>query len=458
MFGKKDSLINILAVFGALVFFACGVLVSLHRYWQFEVWYYDFGIFNQAIWNVSRFKAPIIDHFIVPGKIIFADHFNPSIFILSPLYWITDRAEVLLIAQSLFVAISGLILYKIGIIILEDKMNSLFVMLSYFLFVGLQNGVITEFHELTLMTPFLCLLYYFYVTKRKRLFIITFLILLGFKESLFTLGLGLGLFVFFSRKEWKRISLFLILFSLFWGIVTTQVIIPYFSHQPYYYSSHLSIHTLLAESNVKLKTLFFSFGSFIFLPFGALWLCPIYISHFLARFFSEGSTRWGLGLHYSSEIAPTLVFGTLLTLRQIKMRFSKRYMSSMTLLLFLCSFFVFRFILHGPFLLAINPVFYKHTKDFNYLEELIKKIPPHSSIAAQNNLAVRFYKQESYILRDAYEQHKPDYIFMDMRPGQNPNNFLGIKDEIELLRRIKADFRYNIFIQEGDQYLFKRIL
>lgn len=445
-----------MAAISTLVFFICGVLVSLHRYWQFDVWYYDFGIFNQAIWNVSRLRPPIIDHFIVPGKIIFADHFNPSIFILSPLYWFTDKAEILLVAQAFFAALSGFILYYVGYKLLKDKLSSLLVMLSYFLFVGLQNGVITEFHELVIMTPFLSLLYLFYVMKRKRLFILTFLVLLGFKESLFALGIGLGIFILFSRKDWRKIAIFLFFFSLFWALITTKFIIPFFSHQPYYYSPQLSLKTLFANSELKINTILFSFGTFLFFPLGALWLFPIYILHFAARFFSDGSTRWGLGLHYSAEIAPSLVFGVFVTLQQIKKLFSIKYVRTISLLLLLVSFFIFRFILHGPFLLVLNPIFYEHTKNFTYLENLINRIPPKASISSQNNLALRFYKQPSYILTDNYQVKKPDYILIDMRPGQNPNNFLGIKDEKKLLERIKIDKEYEIFFHEGDQFIFKK--
>jgi len=457
LFGKRINIINILAVIFSGVFFLCGALVSINRYWQFDVWYYDFGIFNQAIWSVSRFKSPIIDHFIVPGKIIFADHFNPSIFLISPLYWITDRAEILLIAQAFFVAISGFILYLVGIKLLKDKLSSLFVMLSYFLFTGLQNAVITEFHELAIMTPFLSLLYYSYTTKRKKLFILSLLFLLGFKESLFALGIGVGFFVFFSRKEWRKIALFTILYSIFWAFLTIKVIIPYFSGQGYYYSPQLSLYTLFTDSGLKLKTLFFSFGTFLFLPLGAIWLYLLFFLHFAARFFSDGSTRWGLGLHYSAEIAPSLVFGALITLQKIKKVFSIKCVRIISFCMLFVSFFLFRFILHGPFLLGVHPIFYQHSKDFSYLEKLIKKIPPNTSIAAQNNLALRFYKQRSYILTDTYEKNNPEYIFMDMRPGQNPNNFLGIKDEKQLLERIKLDSTYKIYLHEGDQFIFKKI-
>lgn len=57
--------------------------VSLGRFWQFQSFYYDFGIFDSAIWKVAHFQAPIINHINFAGvdRIIFADHFNPSIFL-----------------------------------------------------------------------------------------------------------------------------------------------------------------------------------------------------------------------------------------------------------------------------------------------------------------------------------------------------------------------------------------
>src|SRR3989344_3357598 len=96
----NSRVIDALSYLCTLLFMIAGVFVSLNRYWQYNVFYYDFGIFDSAIWSVSRFKPPIIDHLAVGGKWIFADHFNPSIFLLSPLYWLTDRQEMILVVQA----------------------------------------------------------------------------------------------------------------------------------------------------------------------------------------------------------------------------------------------------------------------------------------------------------------------------------------------------------------------
>ena len=111
----------VLVIFLCILFTAAGISINLNRFWQYEAGYYDFGIFDHALWQAAHFKAPIIDHFIVPGRWIFADHFNPSIFLLVPFYWIWDKSEVLMIAQDVLVGASGFVLFFIGKKILKNQ-------------------------------------------------------------------------------------------------------------------------------------------------------------------------------------------------------------------------------------------------------------------------------------------------------------------------------------------------
>lgn len=51
--------------------------------------------------------------------------------------------------------------------------------------------------------------------------------------------------------------------------------------------------------------------------------------------------------------------------------------------------------------------------------------PPTATIATHNNLAAKFTHQRVWLLKENYELHMPDYILIDIREGQNPNNFFG---------------------------------
>src|SRR5438045_3174651 len=141
---------NLIALGITVLYALAGSIVSVIRYWQYEVFHYDFGIFDRAIWSVSQFSPPITHHIVFGEKLIFADHFSPSIFLLSPFYWIFPKSEMLLIVQATAIAASGFILYLLGKNITKNSWYAIAIMLCYFLFVGLQNAIITDFHEIAL--------------------------------------------------------------------------------------------------------------------------------------------------------------------------------------------------------------------------------------------------------------------------------------------------------------------
>lgn len=444
------------------MFILVGSLVSVHRFWQYEIFYYDFGIFDRAIWSVSRFQPPIIDHLVIGEKIIFADHFSPSNFLLSPLYWFTNRSEILLIAQSFFVGMSGFVLYLIGVWILKNVWYALSIMTVYFLFVGLQNAVITDFHEVTVATFFFMLVYLFFIKQQIFWYFLSLLVFLGFKESNFLIGIGIGVSVFFLNPQWRKIALMTILLSIFWGILSIKVIIPFFSEGRYIYSTELSFNPVrVVESFIddprKLRTLWYSFGSFGFLPLlsPSFWL--LLFQDFFVRFYPHIHPRWELGFHYSAIVAAIMGVSSLFSLRFLQQRFSRpNILHVFILVLVLNALFLYRFILRGPLALAYNPAFYAHSNDFAFLDKAIARIPDDASVMAQNNLLSRFSHQKSWLLVNSYESKQPDYIILDVRDGQNPNNHYGIANVDRLVISLKQDNQYNIYYHEADVYIFKR--
>ncbi len=467
-----------MAAYLFLILYAlAATLVSLHRFWQYETFYFDFGIFDQAVWYASRFAPPVIEHLVVPGKWIFADHFSPTIFLLSPLYWLTSRQEVLLIAQALAVSLSGFVLYRIGQRVLKDSFLSFAVMVSYLLFVGLQNAIITDFHEVTVGTLPLMLLLWAYGARRKKLYWLFLLLTLGIKESTAILGATLGFYILLSsskildpgvrrddseRKAWQRTAIMTVIVSVLWGLVATRLIIPFFAGKPYGYSPVLPTEILgnitgLFDESIKRRTLLYSFGSFLFLPllYPPAWL--LILQDFSIRFVPKNTNlRWDLGLHYSAQLAPILGYATVMALKKLRLRI-------IAVLLIAAAVYLHQFKLHGPLGLAYNPAFYAHTKNFAFLDTLIAQVPKDATVMAQNNLATRFAHQPVSLLRKNYWDYAPDYIVIDARDGQNPNNFFGIKDyrgieDVDaIIHTLQADPNYQTVYQTDKQFVFKRV-
>jgi uncharacterized membrane protein len=412
-----------------LLFAIVASIVSVNRYLQFEAGYYDFGIFDRTLWLLSRFKMPIIDHFVLTGRPIFADHLYPSLLIMAPLYWLTDMRTMWLVVQASFAALSGLVLYATAKHVLKRDVPAIAVMLTYYSFVGLQNAIITEFHELTLMTLPLSVLIYASVKENKRLFLLSFFWALGFKESTFMTLSPLMLFVMIRSPYLRRLAMVCGVIAVTWAAIAIYWIIPSFSPHGYIYAPTLP-HSLfgvikkLVDSQIKLSTLVTSSLSFGFTNLVTPTLWPTYIFHYLGRFTSASTTRHDLGLHYNAEISPIYALSMILFLSRLR---NKKTMLISSLVIMTLAIGLMRFKTHGPLLLSINRAFYTHTKVFDYLERAIATVPENSNVLAHNSLAVRFtHHKDVRILRSTDQFAWADYIVIDTREGQNINNFLGI--------------------------------
>lgn len=459
---KKINKFDLLAFTFCGIFVIAGSIVSILRFWQYDAFYFDFGIYDTAIWKIAHFQTPIIDHF--GQKIIFADHFAPSVFLLSPLYWITNRSEILLIVQSLAVGLSGLTLYFIGSKILKNKLTSLSLLVCYFLFLGIQNAVISDFHEVTVATFPLALIFWAIINKKIKLYFLFLILTLGFKESNFILGIIIGFTVFILNRKWWKIAAITSLISVLCGFIAINIIIPYFAKSVYQYSQSISFDSNLLisffDTPKKIETIFYSLLSFGFLPVFAPIFWPLILQDFFTRFYSSFDTRTGLGLHYSALLSVILAVSSIYGFKFLSSKLSRKVSFVISIIIILNSILLYRFVLRGPFALAYNPAFYRQTQNLQFLNNLVNKVPKDKIVMTQNNLAPHFiHKSKSVLLlRENYEGFKPDFIVMDLRSGQNQNDFFPIDNSKaqKILEKLRKDICYKTSYSTKDQFIFKR--
>ena len=74
----------------------------------------------------------------------------------------------------------------------------------------------------------------------------------------------------------------------------------------------------------------------------------------------------------------------------------------------------------------------------------------------QNNLAVRFTHQDVFLLRNDYQGYDPDYVLIDSREGQNPNNFFGEKNLDKIVDRLQNDSNYEQKFATKEQFIFRK--
>lgn len=454
MFKRSHLNWEILFVFFSICLYVIAAcLVSLHRYWQVDAFWFDFGIFDQMIWKLSRFQLPILPALAPPlGKIGWADHFSPSLIVLVPLYWITSASEIILIAQAVFVGLGALVAYAISRKLVVNPLVRIALIVSYLGFVGMQNALYTDVHNIVFATLPLMLTLWALYEKRWRWYWFFLLLTFGFQESLATVGIGIGLFLLLKKGGSKKIGLLTVCVSILWLVLVTKAVIPYFNHGPYRFAPVLPatagewITNFFIPASLKLRTIILTFTTFGFLPLFAISTWPLIIQQFLERFvLNTAATRWDLGFHYNAILSPIMFLGALEVILwlQHKPKFSKwlTFWAGITVLIVV---YLHRFYLHGPLMLSAHPVFYDQTRRAEFLHNFVSQIPTKGLVMTQNNFAA-YLKQANVILLSLdIKNLQPDVVALDMRPGQNANNFYPLTpaDVEKLHQQLELDPHY----------------
>lgn len=429
------------------------VLVAVNRYWQFNVFWYDFGIFDEGVWKLSRFQLPIIPSLHPPnGLLLWGDHFNPSSAMLAPIYWLTNRQEAIFVAQVFFVAVSAVLAYHLAKKFLNIFIVKFALVVAYLGYVGMQNALITDVHNIVFSIPFIMLCFCAIKNNQHKLYWLSLIIMLGWQESLATVGVGLGTYqIIIDRKKTFR-GVVTILLSVAYGFLVTHQLIPIFGGHQYSYLPKIPENTSLFivrlfSPVVKSQTIFYSFLTFGFIPILNLSTLPLIIEHFVERFvLNSTESRWGLGIHYSSLLSPLLFVGALETAKNFsKVIILRRLIVIWGIFVILIVFSLHRFFLHGPLLLAAHPGFFKQTDNAKFMRDFAKKIPTERILMTQNSIASHFTHQKVMLLSQNYDNIDPEVIAIDIRPGQNLNNFFPLKESeaISLARSLqKSDSKY----------------
>lgn len=467
MFGRKllDQIeVSVIGIFITIYAIAAS-LVSLNRYWQFNAFWYDFGVLDETVWKLSRFQMPIIRSFNPPlGLNNWSDHFNPSVILLAPLYWLTDKQEIMFLAQVAAVCLSAVVFYLIARKVVTNALVRVALVVSYLGFVGMQNALFTDTHTIVYALLPLSLVFWAIYNRHWKMYWLFLAITLGFQESLAAVGAGVGLYLFLRRERFVRIGIITVGLSLLYAALATKLIVPFFAHHAYNYLPQYPhspaewITNFFLPADLKLKTIVLSLATFGFLPALSLPTLPLIIEHFFERFvLNTAATRWDLGFHYNAPLAAFMLVGNLEVIAWLqKKKIAKALLPFWATGTILIVIFLHRFYLHGPLLLATNPVYYQDTSGAKFLQDLFDHIPQKGLIMAPNNIDAHLTHRDMVLLYKNYQHVNPDWIVLDTRTGQNANNFYPLNPgELDFLAAsVSADPNYKIIYQSGNEIIY----
>ena len=467
MLFKRDFLIVILLFLTASTIYS---LLSLTRHFHFQSQGIDFAIYDQALWLYSKFESPFST---INFRHDLADRFRPIMIPLSLLYVFTNNESTLLIFQAVIVSATVFPIWLIA----RKRLVFPFSVLPSFLyisFMGVQSLFFDDFHEASLLPFLLAWLFYFLHRKLWKSYFVTLLLCLSVREHLGFFFSILTSYIYLSSKNIKlALSTFII--SLSWSIIAITVVMPAIGKADYssfvqtgdnlysavvsYLTNPLSIIVNFFYPIEKIRTIFFSFVSFGFLPLLQLNLLPVIIFQFAYRFLDiQHPIRSTIFYHYSLELAVLMTISTIFVLEKLKIIFKSRnvFFYIMILVLFIINVAVNKY-LHAPVLTLLKSNFYVHETWMEDNRIILSKISEDQSVSAQNNLAPHLsHRKEIYVFPTL---KSANYLVLDLHPGQDDWNFYSenLQKTRNLMKQLITSNDYRIIYSSGYSFLLEKI-
>ena len=160
---------------------------------------YDYGLYDQGIWLMSRFESPFVT---LMGRNLMGDHTSFILVFLVPVFWAFPSAGALFFAQSLAIALGAVPVYLLGKRLLHDDGLAVVLAACYLLHpaVGWTNR--ENFHPDSFIAALVGMAIYAAVDRRWRMYAVLVFLSLLVKEDASLVLVPLGAWVAIKR-DWR---------------------------------------------------------------------------------------------------------------------------------------------------------------------------------------------------------------------------------------------------------------
>ncbi len=189
-----------------------------HRTFQTDN--FDLGIYHNIFWNSTH--GDFLGCSFCRGGKHYSAHFDPILWILSPLYRLSPQAETLLRLQSWWLALGGIPLFLYARRCLGHVWWACAVVAAYYLTPALQGANMYDFHSMTLLVPTAIWMVYCLDADKPWGYAAAFVLLLLTREDMALLACFIGLYAILTghRKLGAiTIAVSLLYFAVVKGIV-----------------------------------------------------------------------------------------------------------------------------------------------------------------------------------------------------------------------------------------------
>lgn len=198
---------------------------AIQRYELFEANTYDLGIYDQNLWLISRGYPPFNTGM---GIHLLGNHGALILYPFALLYLIAPHVWALLIAQVVLLAAGATAIFLIGSKHGHAWLGCL-TAIVYLLHPANQNLILFDFHPDAIGATALLFALWAADQKRWRLVLLCCVVLMTCKENFALTSCMLGVWLLLQR-QWRYGGL-LVIASLVWFAIATQLLLPSFNNQ-----------------------------------------------------------------------------------------------------------------------------------------------------------------------------------------------------------------------------------
>ncbi len=480
----KPEFITALAIATYIIYFTSA---SFLRYDNFYTGRFDLGNMDQAVWNTSHgriFQTSADDGTMISRL---SSHADFILILIAPLYKVWADPRVLLLLQTLIVALGAIFVFKISKMILKNPNAAAVFSVLYLLNPALQYANLYDFHPVTLATTFLLGTFYFFI-KRDYLLFFAFAALAAItKEEVWVVIAIFGLYTLafelikLFKKQTKLSSKFTIInlsfgtavavisLSIFYFLVA--IAIPSLNGGEHF---ALSYYSDFGDSPFEIiKNVIFSPGKIIelmgsngrllylgqlLLPLGFIsLLSPVVLIFALPDLaigiLSNNSNLHQIFYHYSAPITPFIFIASIFGVKNLTKWFPK--LSLNIVLIFLTISTLAAAYLYGPLPGARYPnidMFTRQLPDRKLIQAFVNAIPTRYTVAATNNLGSHLSRRRS-VSTIPQGIHSADIVaFLLNDPFAQPS----LKTQKEMVGELKRSPQYQLIFELGDFVVFQK--
>lgn len=461
-----QSTSKLILAFCILLYIAYFTTASFLRHDNFYSGKFDLGNMDQTVWNTVHGK---IFEFTDPNGTDVVSrlsyHADFILVLLAPFYWVWSDPKMLLLVQTVVLALGSVFVFLIANEILRDRTYSLVFSLAYLLSPSVQHANLYDFHPVTLATTLLLASYYF-LLKRRLVWFLLFAILAGLtKEQIWLITMLLGLSFYFRRK--KAVGLLVATASIVTFYYLVWHAIPdtrggnhfALSYYTEFGSSPGAIVTTAVLNPLKTigtvlqpRRFFYLYQLFMPLGFLSLFSLPTLLyatPDLVLNLLSNNTQLQQIYFHYTAAITPFVFIAAIYGVRTIKITFRNIYRFTLYYPPFTMILAVYLF---GPLPFAKHAnveMFAKPYPQRIEVKRALATIPGRASVAATNNLGAHLSQRENiYTIPIGMEQAEYLAFLLTDKHAQQ-----SLKTQKEMVAKLKQDPNYAIVNKVGTEFI-----